>query len=91
MPLPKWCKSFWNLSRIESGQVPFRFLPVPVSDTVLTPVERMQPLAARGNIELIVDLPPRLPRVYADAERIPPGDHQSRAQCLEVSPLPAGR
>ena len=30
----------------------------------------MQPLAARGQIDLIVDLPPRLPRVYADAERV---------------------
>ena len=68
--LAQMVQELLELSRIESGQVPFRFLPVPVSDTVLTPVERMQPLAARGNIELIVDLPPRLPRVYADAERI---------------------
>ena len=68
--LAQMVQELLELSRIESGQVPFRFLPVPVSDTVLTPVERMQPLAERGNIELIVDLPPRLPRVYADAERI---------------------
>ena len=68
--LAQMVQELLELSRIESGQVPFRFRPVPVSETVLTPVERMQPLAARGNIDLIVDLPPRLPRVYADAERI---------------------
>ena len=68
--LAQMVQELLELSRIESGQVPFRFRPVPVSDIVLTPVERMQPLAERGNIELIVDLPPRLPRVYADAERI---------------------
>ena len=68
--LAQMVQELLELSRIESGQVPFRFSPVPVSETVLTPVERLQPLAARGNIDLIVDLPPRLPRVYADAERI---------------------
>ncbi len=68
--LSQMVRELLELSRIESGQVPFRFLPVPVSETVLTPVERLQPLAARSEINLIVDLPPRLPRVYADAERI---------------------
>ena len=68
--LSQMVRELLELSRIESGQVPFRFQPVPVSETVLTPVERLQPLAARSEINLIVDLPPRLPRVYADAERI---------------------
>ena len=68
--LAQMVRELLELSRIESGQVPFRFRPVPVSETVLTPVERLQPLAARSQIDLIVDLPPRLPRVYADAERI---------------------
>ena len=68
--LAQMVQELLELSRIESGQVPFRFSPVPVSETVLTPIERIQPLAARGNIDLIVDLPPRLPYVYADAERI---------------------
>lgn len=68
--LAQMVRELLELSRIESGQVPFRFQPVPVSETVLTPVERLQPLAARSDINLIVDLPPRLPRVYADAERI---------------------
>ena len=68
--LAQMVQELLELSRIESGQVPFRFRPVPVSEAVLTPVERLQPLAARGNIDLIVDLPPRLPYVYADAERI---------------------
>lgn len=68
--LAQMVRELLELSRIESGQVPFRFQPVPVSETVLTPVERLQPLAARSDINLIVDLPARLPRVYADAERI---------------------
>jgi len=68
--LAQMVREILELSRIESGQVPFRFQPVSVSETVLTPVERLQPLAARSDINLIVDLPPRLPRVYADAERI---------------------
>lgn len=68
--LAQMVREILELSRIESGQVPFRFQPVPVSETILTPVERLQPLAARSDINLIVDLPPRLPRVYADAERI---------------------
>lgn len=68
--LAQMVRELLELSRIESGQVPFRFQPVAVSETVLTPVERLQPLAARSEINLIVDLPPRLPRVYADAERI---------------------
>ena len=68
--LAQMVRELLALSRIESGQVPFRFQPVPVSETVLTPVERLEPLAARSDINLIVDLPHRLPRVYADAERI---------------------
>ena len=68
--LAQMVQELLELSRIESGQVPFRFRTVPVGEIVLTPVERMQPLAARGQIELIVDLPPRLPRVFADAERV---------------------
>ena len=68
--LAQMVRELLELSRIESGQVPFRFQPVPVSEAVLTPVERLQPLAARSDINLIVDLPSRLPRVYADAERI---------------------
>ena len=68
--LTQMVQELLELSRIESGQVPFRFRPVPVSEIVLAPVERMQPLAAREQIDLVVDLPPRLPRVYADAERV---------------------
>lgn len=68
--LAQMVRELLELSRIESGQVPFRFQAVRVSETVLTPVERLQPLAARSEIDLIVDVPQRLPRVYADAERI---------------------
>ena len=68
--LAQMVQELLELARIESGQVPFRFRSVPVSEIVLTPIERMQPMAARDQIELIVDLQPRLPHVYADAERV---------------------
>ena len=68
--LAQMVQELLELSRIESGQVPFRFRPCPVSEIVLTPVERMQSLAARKRIDLVVDLPARLPNVLADAERV---------------------
>lgn len=68
--LSQMVQELLELARIESGQVPFRLRAVPVSEIVLPPVERLQPQAARGEIELIVDLPARLPRVYADAQRV---------------------
>lgn len=68
--LSQMVQELLELSRIESGQVPFQFCAVPVSEIILTPVERLQPQAARGQIELIVDLPARLPWVQADAQRV---------------------
>ncbi len=59
-----------ELSRIESGQVPFRLTPVAVAEVVLPPVERLRPQAERFVLRLTVDLPSDLPPVLADAERI---------------------
>ena len=59
-----------ELSRIESGQVPFRLTPVGVADVVCPPVERLRPQAERADLELTVDLPSGLPRIPADAERV---------------------
>jgi two-component system phosphate regulon sensor histidine kinase PhoR len=59
-----------ELSRIESGQVPFRLTPVAVADVVCPPVERLRPQAERADLELTLDLPSDLPQILADAERV---------------------
>ncbi len=59
-----------ELSRIESGQVPLRLHPTPVAEVVSPPVERLRPQAERAGLRLRVDLPPGLPAVLADAERV---------------------
>ena len=59
-----------ELSRIESGRVPFHLTSTSVADLVLLPVERLRPQAQRASLALEVDLPPGLPPVMADIERI---------------------
>ena len=68
--LTQMVQELLELSRIESGQVPFRLAPVDLVDVVLPPVERLQPLADRAGLDLLVDLPAGLPQVLADAERL---------------------
>ena len=57
-----------ELSRIESGQVPFRLEPVPLSEAVLPAVERLRPQAERAGLRLECHLEADL--VWADRERI---------------------
>lgn len=59
-----------ELSRIESGQVPLRLHPTPVTEVVSPPVERLRPQAERAGLRLGMDLPPGLPAVLADAEQV---------------------
>jgi two-component system phosphate regulon sensor histidine kinase PhoR len=68
--LAQMVQELLELSRIESGQVPFRLAPVAVADVVLPPVERLRPQAERFVLRLADDLPPDLPPVLADVERI---------------------
>ena len=68
--LTQMVQELLELSRIESGQVPLRLKPTPVADVVLPPVERIRPQAERAGLRLTVDLPPDLPPVLADAERV---------------------
>lgn len=58
-----------ELTRIESGMVPLRLSPTPVSDVVLPPVDRFRRQAERHDLSLIVDLPDDLPPVMSDASR----------------------
>jgi len=59
-----------ELSRIESGQVPLRLASVSIDDVVTPSVERLRPQAARADLQLTVDLPPDLPPILADLERV---------------------
>lgn len=59
-----------TLSRIESGQVPLRLQPTLVSDLVIPPLDRLLPATQRKSIEIIIDLPGRLPPVLVDVDQI---------------------
>lgn len=59
-----------ELSQIESGQIRLRLAPTAVNELVNAPVERLRPQAEAGGLALVVDLPPDLPLVLADAERV---------------------
>jgi two-component system phosphate regulon sensor histidine kinase PhoR len=68
--LAQMVQELLELSRIESGQVPFRFAPVPVADVVMSPLERLYPQAERANLDLTADLASDLPEITADVERM---------------------
>jgi two-component system phosphate regulon sensor histidine kinase PhoR len=68
--LTQMVQELLELSRIESGQVPLRLKPTPVTDVVLPPVDRLRPQAERAGLRLIVHLPADLPPALADAERM---------------------
>ncbi|MCB0114922.1 MAG: ATP-binding protein [Caldilineaceae bacterium] len=68
--LAQMVQELLELSRIESGRVPLRLKPTPLSDIILRPVERLLPQAERAHIELIIDLQGGVPPVMADAERV---------------------
>ncbi len=59
-----------ELSQIESGQIRLRLAPTPVAELVDGPLERLRPQAELGGLELVADLPPDLPLVLVDGERI---------------------
>lgn len=59
-----------ELSRIESGQVPFNLQPVEPSQLLNRAAERMALQAERAGLELTVNCPAELPVVRADADRI---------------------
>ncbi len=68
--LTQMVQELLELSRIESGQVPMRLTSTLVADVLFPPVERLHPQAERAGLQLIVELPPDLPPVLADTERI---------------------
>lgn len=59
-----------ELSRIESGQVPLRLFPTAVVTLVDPAVERLRAQAERAGLTLNTVVPPELPEVMVDADRI---------------------
>ncbi|GIK57317.1 MAG: PAS domain-containing protein [Chloroflexi bacterium] len=68
--LTQMVEELLELSRIESGLVPFRFQVTAVSNLLLGPMERLRPQAQRKEIEMALDVPANLPPVLADEERM---------------------
>jgi two-component system, OmpR family, phosphate regulon sensor histidine kinase PhoR len=67
--LTQMVQELLELARIESGKAPLRVQPTPLSDILLSPVERLQPQAERAGLKLSVKLPDNLPPVMADGRR----------------------
>lgn len=59
-----------DLSLVDAGQVRLNLTAVPPADLLRRAVQPFQPRAERSRIALTVDVPPRLPPVKADADRM---------------------
>jgi len=68
--LTQMVQELLDLSRVESGQVPLNLVPADVREVLSRPAERLRPQAERAGLTLSVELPPDLPRVLADVERM---------------------
>lgn len=68
--LTQMVEELTELSQIESGQIRLRLAPATVDELVAGPVERLRAEAEAGRLALAVALPPDLPPVVVDAERV---------------------
>jgi len=68
--LTQMVEELLELSRIESGRVPLHLVPTPLPDIVLPPADRLRPQAESAGLSLAVLLPPQVPMVLADVDRI---------------------
>jgi two-component system phosphate regulon sensor histidine kinase PhoR len=59
-----------ELSRVESERVPLAREPVRMGDVLAEAVERLRPQAEKEGLTLTLDVPPDLPLVVGDAERL---------------------
>ncbi|MDP2744803.1 MAG: ATP-binding protein, partial [Dehalococcoidia bacterium] len=59
-----------ELSRIESGRVPLKIRPVAPGEVLRKVADRLGAQAERGGLRLDLDIPPDLPEVPADEERV---------------------
>lgn len=68
--LTQMVEELLELSRIESGRTPFHFRAASVAQVVGEPVERLRPQAQRSEVALSWEIPPDLPLILADVERL---------------------
>jgi len=59
-----------ELSRIESGEVPLAQEPVEMGTVLARAVERIKPQAEKQNLTLTLEVPPDLPPVIGDGDRL---------------------
>lgn len=59
-----------ELARIESGKVPFQFVPAPLEPIVVGVVERLRRSAEQKQLRIDIDLPANLPDILIDPPRI---------------------
>jgi two-component system phosphate regulon sensor histidine kinase PhoR len=68
--LTQMVEELLELSRIESGRMPLRLRPTEVSRVAIQPVERLRPQAERAGLTMEVEIPPDLPPILAEEERL---------------------
>ena len=68
--LTQMVQELLELSRIESGQVPFEFESIPAAQLLQRGADRLRPQAERADIALTLTVPDDLPDVMADAQRV---------------------
>lgn len=68
--LTQMVEELLELSRIESGKVPFQMQPTAIGRILLQVADRLRPQAERGAVTLVTRIPDDLPSVLADANRI---------------------
>lgn len=59
-----------DLSRIEAGQISFSMKPLQISEVILYAMEEIKGAALLRNISIVNDVPPDLPKVNGDYERL---------------------
>lgn len=59
-----------ELSRTESGQAPLRLHPASITSIVQPAADRLAMQAERAGVTLSIDIPPDLPKVMVDIERV---------------------
>jgi PAS domain S-box-containing protein len=62
--------SLLDISRLESGRFKINKQLVPIRDIIIDSVKSFHTLARDKNISLVEDIPPQLPAIQADAERM---------------------
>lgn len=61
---------FLELARLESGRTQLAYVPIDMQDVINSTVDVIQPQAKERNLELLLDVPPTLPPIMGDKQRM---------------------